>query len=71
MIREWADGEDQEKIAHDERQWKQYNNRNDDRQGDAWCNDNQRNDNSRGDERRWNNSNQSRKRKLEDTVPMM
>ena len=71
MIREWAGREDQEKVAHDDHQRKQYNNRNDnhdDRRGDARSNDNRRSDNLRGDELRWNNPDQSRKRKSDDTV---
>ena len=43
MIQEWADGEDQEKAVHDERQQKQYDN---DCRGDARRNDNHCNDNS-------------------------
>ena len=68
MIKEWAESEDQEKVAHDECQRKQYDN---DSRGDARRDDYLRNDNSRGNDRRWNNFDQSHKHELEDTVASM
>ena len=68
MIKKWAESEDQEKAAHDQRQRKQYDNN---RRGDAKRDDNHRNSNSQGNDQRWNNSDQPRKCKPEDTVASM